>query len=111
MEGHMQFVSLDWTLIFQWGNLLILYLIIKKFLFGPIQKMLSDRENEVKAMYDSAQKAEQDALSMKDEYTAHLAGAKDEANEILKNANQRAVLKTEEMLREAQEKEIGRAHV
>ena len=32
MEGHMQFVSLDWTLIFQWGNLLILYLIIKKFI-------------------------------------------------------------------------------
>ena len=65
MEGHTQFVSLDWTLIFQWGNLLILYLIIKKFLFGPIQKMLSDRENEVKSMYDSAEKAEKDAISMK----------------------------------------------
>ena len=63
MEGHTQFVSLDWTLIFQWGNLLILYLIIKKFLFGPIQKMLSDRENEVKSMYDSAEKAEKDAMA------------------------------------------------
>ena len=107
MEGHTQFVSLDWTLIFQWGNLLILYLIIKKFLFGPIQKMLSDRENEVKSMYDSAEKAEKDAISMKEEYTAHLAGAKDEANEILKNANQRATLKPEEMLREAQVKANG----
>ena len=44
---------------------------------------------------------------MKEEYTAHLAGAKDEANEILKNANQRATLKTEEMLREAQVKANG----
>lgn len=102
--GNMSFVSIDWTLIFQWGNLLILYLIIKKFLFAPIQKMIADRENEVKNLLDTAEQAKQDALAMKEEYTQHLENAKDEANEILKNANKKAVLRSEEIIRDAQEK-------
>lgn len=102
--GNMSFVSIDWTLIFQWGNLLILYLIIKKFLFAPIQKMIADRENEVKNLLDTAEQAKQDALAMKEEYTQHLENAKDEANEILKNANKKAVLRSEEIIRDAQDK-------
>ena len=102
--GNMSFVSIDWTLIFQWGNLLILYLIIKKFLFAPIQKMIADRENEVKNLFDTAEQAKQDALAMKEEYTQHLENAKDEANEILKNANKKAVLRSEEIIRDAQDK-------
>ena len=101
---NMSFVSIDWTLIFQWGNLLILYLIIKKFLFAPIQKMIADRENEVKNLFDTAEQAKQDALAMKEEYTQHLENAKDEANEILKNANKKAVLRSEEIIRDAQDK-------
>ncbi len=104
MEGNTNFVSIDWTLLFQWGNLLILYLIVKHFLFSPIQKMIAQRQNEVKAIYDHAEKAQQDAMQMKEEYTRHLENAKDEANEILKNANKKAALRSEEIIREAQEK-------
>ena len=60
MEGNTNFVFIDWTLLFQWGNLLILYLIVKHFLFSPIQKMIAQRQNEVKAIYDHAEKAQQD---------------------------------------------------
>lgn len=102
--GNTSFVSIDWTLVFQWGNLLILFLVVKHFLFKPIQKMLADRENEVKSMYETAERAQQDALSMKEEYTHHLETAKDEANEILKNANKKAALRGEEIIREAQDK-------
>jgi len=100
----MPFVNIDWTLLFQWGNLLILYLVIKKFLFGPIQKILADRENEVKTLYDTAEQAKSDALALKEEYSQHLANAKDEANEILKNANKKATVRSEEIIRDAQEK-------
>ena len=41
---------------------------------------------------------------MKEEYTQHLENAKDEANEILKNANKKAVLRSEEIIRDAQDK-------
>ncbi len=100
----MPFVNLDWTLIFQWGNLLILYLVIKKFLFGPIQNIIESREKEVQALYDAAEQAKNDAAAMKEEYSEHLANAKDEANEILKNANKKATVRGEEIIRDAQEK-------
>ena len=102
--GNMPFVNIDWTLIFQWGNLLILYLVIKKFLFGPIQKIIESRENEVQTLYDTAEQAKNDAVAMKEEYSKHLANAKDEANEILKNANKKATVRSEEIIRDAQEK-------
>ena len=108
----MPFVNLDWTLIFQWGNLLILYLVIKKFLFGPIQKIIESRENEVQNLYDTAEQAKNAAL--KEEYSQHLANARDEANEILKNANKKATVRSEEIIRDAQEKAaaiIARADV
>ena len=63
----MPFVNLDWTLLFQWGNLLILYLVIKKFLFGPIQNIIESREKEVQALYDAAEQAKNDAAAMKEE--------------------------------------------
>ena len=110
----MPFVNLDWTLIFQWGNLLILYLVIKKFLFGPIQKIIESRETEVQNLYDTAEQAKNDAVAMKEEYSQHLANAKDEANEILKNANKKATVRSEEIIRDAQEKAaaiIARADV
>ena len=112
--GNMPFVNLDWTLIFQWGNLLILYLVIKKFLFGPIQKIIESRENEVQNLYDTAEQAKNDAYALKEEYSQHLANAKDEANEILKNANKKATVRSEEIIRDAQEKAaaiIARADV
>lgn len=102
--GNMNFVSIDWTLLFQWGNLLILYLVIRKFLFGPIQRMIADRENEVREIYNTAEQTKQAALIMKEEYTRHLEGAKDKANEILKTANKNAALRSEEIIREAQNK-------
>ena len=112
--GNMPFVNLDWTLIFQWGNLLILYLVIKKFLFGPIQKIIESRENEVQNLYDTAEQAKNDAAALKEEYSQHLANARDEANEILKNANKKATVRSEEIIRDAQEKAaaiIARADV
>ena len=102
--GNMPFVNIDWTLIFQWGNLLILYLVIKKFLFGPIQKIIESRETEVQNLYDTAEQAKNDAVALKEEYSQHLANAKDEANEILKNANKKATVRSEEIIRDAQEK-------
>ena len=110
----MPFVNLDWTLIFQWGNLLILYLVIKKFLFGPIQKIIESRETEVQNLYDTAEQAKNDAVAMKEEYSQHLANAKDDAKEILKNANKKATVRSEEIIRDAQEKAaaiIARADV
>ncbi len=96
------FVTIDvWTIIFTWGNLLILFLLMKKFLFKPVRKMMLDRENEVKTMYDSAERSMSDAEDLKTEYESRLSSAKTEAEDIVKSATRSAALKSEEIIADA----------
>ena len=96
------FVTIDvWTIIFTWGNLLVLFLLMKKFLFKPVRKMMLDRENEVKAMYDNAEKSMTDAENLKTEYESKLSSAKTEAEDIVKSATRSAALKSEEIISDA----------
>ena len=104
----MPFVSIDlWTIIMQWGNLLILLLLFKKFLFKPVMSILEARENEIKKMYDEAEAARSDADEMKSEYTAKLNTARDEAEEIVKNAVKTAKSSSDEIISDAQQKAVS----
>lgn len=56
------FFGIDfWQLLFTWGNLLILFLIIKHFLYQPVKKMLADRQSEVEETYRAAEEAKTSA--------------------------------------------------
>lgn len=90
-----------WEIIVTICNTLITFLIVKKFLFGPVRKMMAAREEEVKSMYTTAQKAQTEAESLRSEYTERLAKAKDEAAEIVSSATRRATARGEEILRES----------
>ncbi len=104
----MPFVSIDvWTIIMQWGNLLILLLLIKKYLFKPVLAILAARESEIKSMYDEAENARSTANELKSEYTAKLDGARDEAEEIVRSAVKTAKTSSDEIISDAQEKAAG----
>ncbi len=92
-----------WTMIFAWVNLLILYLVFKKFLFGPIKRMIDDRQKEVDDIYSDAEKARQSADELKAEYDEKISHANEESEQILKAAVRKAQLKEEEILKEANE--------
>ncbi len=101
----MPFVSIDvWTIIMQWGNLIILMLLIKKFLFKPVMSILEARENEIKNMYSEAETARSDANNMKSQYTEKLNNARNEADEIVKNAVKTAKNSSDEIMSDAQAK-------
>ncbi len=101
----MPFVSIDvWTIIMQWGNLLILLWLIKKFLFKPVMSVLEARENEIKTMYDEAEEARSTADELKTQYTAKLNNARDEADEIVKTAVKTAKNTSDEIISDAQDK-------
>lgn len=107
MEKYLDFVSIPpdtWSLIFTWCNLLILFLLVKKFLFKPVQKILAQRDAEVKEMYDNAEEAEKKAREMEAEYTEKLRGAKDEAGRIMQEAAKNARERGDEIVGEAQAK-------
>ena len=105
MDKYLSFVTIDvWTLIFTWCNLLILFLLMKKFLFGPIQKILKQRDDEINDMYEKAKAHEVSASEKEAEYTEKLSGAKSEASSIIDNAVKNASLRSNEIVTEAETK-------
>ncbi len=108
MDEFMGLVSLaPLTLIAQWCNLLILMLLVKKFLFKPVLDILQKRQDEVDKIYADANKAKDEANTLRADYENRLAAAKEEAGEIVKNATAAAQRKSNEMLEEAQTKASG----
>ena len=105
MENYLSFVTIDlWTLIFTWGNLLILFFLMKKLLFKPVINILSKREQEVSDMYDNASFAKAEAANMKSEYAAKLANAGNEASRIIDSALKKAQQSEEEIIKDARSK-------
>lgn len=103
--GSQEFVSMDFvTLVLQWGNLLILYKLVKHFLFKPVQKVLAARQGEVDKLYSEANEANASAKAMREDYEKHLAEAKQEASEIIKSATQNAQVQSDEIVSDAQKK-------
>lgn len=84
-------------------NLLVLFFVMKKFLFKPVKQMIDDRQKEIDDQYADAEKSKSDAAELKSQYETRLAEANAESDEILKEAHRKAALRSEEMLHEAQE--------
>lgn len=83
----LEFISIDaWTIIFQICNLLILLALVRKFLWKRVMAVLDARQKEIDGIYDAAGKDRQDAEHMKAEYTQRLSAARDEADQLVKNA-------------------------
>lgn len=114
LDKFESFVGVNfWTMIFAWVNLLILYLLFKKFLFAPIKNMIDSRQKEIDDMYSDADNARKSAKQLQTEYEEKLNHAEAESEQILKNAVRRAQLKEEEILKEADrqaERTMERAH-
>ena len=101
-DAFESFVGVNvWTMLFAWCNLLIIYLFLKKILFKPVKNMIDSRQKEVDDMYAGAEEAEANAKAMKAEYEEKLANANTESEEILRTAQRRAILKEEEIIKEA----------
>lgn len=102
LDKFESFVGVNfWTMIFAWVNLLILYLLFKKFLFVPIKNMIDARQKEIDDMYENAESAQKNAADLQAQYEEKISHAEEESEQIVKTAVRRAQLKEEEILKEA----------
>lgn len=93
-----------WDTVISLLNLVILFLLIKKFLYKPVKKMLEARQNTIDTQYSEAEKAKEQALSDKQNYEEKLSNAKDEADSLIKSAVSTAHSREDEILAEAKQK-------
>lgn len=101
-----------WNLLFTVINVLILYFLMNKFLFRPVQAILQKRQEMITANIEESRKSQQEAESLKNDYEGKLSVAKEEAQIIVHNAREAAELEREEILaktREESEQMLGKA--
>lgn len=90
-----------WQMLISIANLLLLFLILKHFLFRPVQRVLADRGAQVEKLYSDAGEAKAEAEAARAEYTLRLQNAESEAEQVLRRATARANERGEEIEREA----------
>lgn len=95
------------TMIATLLNTLILFLVLKHFLFKPVNKILDERKEKVEKTYKEADDKLTEASRLETEYTEKLANAKAESAEIVKNATKRAQLRSDEIIAEAKAEASG----
>ncbi len=79
-----------WQILVSLCNLLILFFVIKKFLFAPVEKMLSARQAEIDKQYDKADEALSSAKHMENEWSEKMTSADNDADKIIKAASENA---------------------
>ena len=95
-------VELNATFVFQLVNTFILYLILRKFLFGPVTSFMANRENEIKGQIQGAQKLEEDAHALIAQYEKKLQSAEEEGKDIVRKQTQRAEGRAFEIIKTAE---------
>jgi len=87
-----------WQILISLANLVILYLILRKFLFKPVHKFLDDRKQEVDGIYAQAEDAREQAQHDRTVYEDKLAAADSEAREVVRTAMTKANEMSDEIL-------------
>ena len=94
---------LNGQIIWVFVNLLILFLLMKKFLFGPITRMLDARSKGVSDTLDQADARLAEAEQSKQKYDKQLADARSQAAQIIAESRKRADLAYSRRMEEAEQ--------
>lgn len=76
-----------WQIVVSLLNLLIIFFILKKFLFKPVKKTIESRQAKIDEDYAQAESARADAQAESEALKAQLDGARGKADEILSEAS------------------------
>lgn len=90
-----------WTALFILLNTLTVFFVAKHFLFGPVMKMIEDRQKEIDEMYTDADTAKENAAALEAEYREKLSAAAETSERIVKEAVTRGQTREEEIIRQA----------
>ena len=90
-----------WDILISLANLFIMFLIVKKFLFKPVMKIMNARQEQVDKIYQDANQDRSEAAGMKKEYENRLATAREEADGLVRSAVQTAQRRSDAIVADA----------
>ncbi|WP_346662998.1 F0F1 ATP synthase subunit B [uncultured Merdimonas sp.] len=83
-------LRVDFNLVLTMINLVVLFLILRKFLFRPVMDIMEKREAMIADGLKNAETSQTEALELKSQYEAKLQGAKEESSQMIERAKQEA---------------------
>lgn len=106
-------IEIDWfTIAATLLNFVILYFILRRFLYAPVKKMLDERRAEVEHTYAEAEIKQMEAGKLRAEYGRRISAAYEEARQIIARASDEAEAEAQALLSDAKvraENHISRA--
>ena len=97
-------ISIDLNLVWTIINLVVLYLLLKHFLIGPVMDIMDKRKQMIDDGFKNAEAAQADANRLKQEYETALSGAKQESVQLIEDARKSAKAEYDRIVSEAGEK-------
>ncbi len=97
-------IKIDINLVFTIINLLVLYLLMKKFLFGPIIKVMDVRKAMIDQQFAGAKEQENQAKALKEQYEGALKSAREESFQIMEQARKEAKAQADKTVEDTQAK-------
>ena len=93
-----------WLILISLCNLVILFFILKKFLFKPVKRVMAQRQAEYDAKFAEADEKLAEAEEIKAKLDEKFAAADDEADMIIKEAKTNAERRGAAIMSEARDK-------
>lgn len=97
-------LRLDWNLLFTVINLLLLFVLMKIFLFKPVQKILDERQAEADRQFDEAKTRQDAADGMKAQYEQSIADIEKQREDTLREVRRNADAEYHRIVEDAQDK-------
>lgn len=100
-------LRIDINLVFTIINLLVLYFLMKKFLFKPVNNIIAQREAAIKKQFEDAEAAKKQADEIKKQYEASLTDAREESAKLMQETKNKARAEYDRIVKSAEE-EVNR---
>lgn len=89
------------SMLIAWAALLLLYLMLRKFLYKPVSNFLNARKEKIQGDLDGAKALKEEAVHLKEDYEGRINQAKLESQQIIENARKRGEEVKEDIIAEA----------
>ena len=92
-----------WSIFWAVFNVIVLFILLRIFLFKPINKIRDERTRTIQNDLDSARKAKDEAEELRQQYENSISDAKEQANQIMMKAHENAESERAAIIRKSQE--------
>lgn len=95
-------IQFDWSYVMILINVVILYLIMKKYFFAKIRGFMQKREEEIASSIEQAEQASLQAHTLKKTYEEQIETLEEQGREILKTAKLKAESQARRIVHDAE---------